>query len=624
MSQGVNKMTATGITKAVNGVESMSTLLVTGIEELIVFWIGMMTNTYLCLTTFAVTGSIRAVIDVLQSAQDNLNQMTKSLGDEINSSADDVQKGLNSFVSSINSFTGANVPKVNFTKQIQELENLKLPNMTGDFQKINNSLPTFDEVKNATETVIRLPFEELKKLINESMGQYTFNSSLFPVPQKESLTFCSDNNGINDFFDDLVHVENIARKVFLGTLLTAAILVCIPMAWWEIQRYRRLQERARLIGTQATDPMDAVYMASRPYTSRIGHKIASKFSSPRKQILVRWAVAYPTSVPALFILSLGLAGLFACLCQFLLLKAIEKEVPSLTDQVANFTGAIVKSIDNASTSWADGTNKVIFSENDKLNQQLFGWVNTSTKALNDTLNTFVNETMNVLNMTFGGTPLYDPVKEVFNCLVGLKIQGIENGLTWIHDHAHIDFPLLDKDSLSLTGIADKTDSTSDDAFLADPSGAAKDDISNAVFKVTNLIAKGIRQEAIISTMILVVWLIIALIGLVATIIRLNGRDKVRAEASNEYDAPSNNETRDIPRPTSAAPPYVPNPDVNPHAPYTLNPHPFPRRSDDDDIITEKRESNQNTSWPFQRNLTGQQQQRQELSTNYPDEKNGFI
>jgi hypothetical protein len=578
----------------------------------------MLTNTYLCLTTFAVDGSLEVLIGGLEAAQKELTVMTTSIGNDLSNVGSTLQKDLNGFVSGLNTFTGASVPKVDFTTQINELKNLTLPlNMTTDLQKLNNSLPTFEQVKNATDDVIRIPFEELKKVIGDSMGNYSFNGSLFPVPQKEALTFCSDNNGINDFFDDLAHIENIARKVFIGVLVTAAILVCIPMAWWEIMRYRSLQQRARLIGTQATDPMDAVYMSSRPLTSRFGLWLASKSSSPRRQLLVRWFVSYMTSLPALFILSLALAGLFSCLCQYVLLKAIEKEVPALTDQIANFSDAVINKINNASASWADGANHVILSENQKLNTEMLGWVNTSTTAVNDTLNKFVDETMNVLNMTFGGTVLYNPVQEVFNCLVGLKIAGIEKGLTWVHDNAHIAFPLLDNNTFTLAGAAQKSNDPNAANFLADPSSAAGDDISNAVLKVTNDIAKAIRQEAIISTMILVAWLFIAFSGLITACVRMGGRDKVRAEAGHEYDAPTNHDLRSLPRPDSAAPPsYAPNPDVNAHAPYTLNPHPFPRRSEEDDIEAEKRDSN---AWPIGRNMP-----RRQPSANYANEKGGFI
>jgi flagellar basal body-associated protein FliL len=622
MSQGVNSLTAKGITKAVNGLESMVGLTVTGVEELVVFVIGMLTNTYLCLTTFAVTGSLSAVIGAIESAQKDLNTMTAQIGGEISDVSSDVQSSINSLVNGINTFLGTDAPKVDFTKQINELKNLTLPDsLFQDLQKLNNSLPTFEDVKNATESVIRLPFEELKKVISREVGNYTFNSSVFPVPQKEQLSFCSDSNGLNDFFDDLVVIAHTAKKIFIGVLTVAAILVCVPMAWWEIKRYRRLSQRAVHIHNTHTDPMDAVYMSSRPFTSRIGQWAAGKFSSPRKQILARWFVAYCTSLPALFILSLALAGLFACLCQYIMLSAIKKEVPNLTDQVANFTGAVVKKLDNASMLWATGTNAAIMAENIKLNDDLFGWVNTSTTAVNNTLNEFIDQTMDVLNKTFGGTPLYTPIKEVFNCLIGLKVQGIQEGLTWVHDNAHINFPLLDNDTLSLQSLAAKSDSDAANNLLADPTGASQDAISGAVTKVTDAIARGIRQEAIISTMLLVVWLLLVLAGFITTFVRMGGRNKVRGESGNEWDidsysAPTNPEIKAMARPESAAPPYVPNPDINSNG-YTLRHHEPPRRSEESDTINEKRSPG---GWPISRNLTG----RDQSPSRFPNEKNGFI
>jgi hypothetical protein len=621
MSQGVNKMTATGIDKAVNGLMSMVNLSVTAVEEIVIFVIGMMTNTYLCLITLAVSGSLSAAVDLLSNAQNDLNGILGGISGEIGSVATGLQNGLNSLVSGINTFTGNSVPKIDFTKQMDELKNVKLPtNLTADLVKLNDSIPTFADVKNITNTIIQLPFDELKKAISDAWGNYTFNQSVFPVPRKEALTFCSDNNGINDFFNDLDSIAHVAKKLFIGVLLTAAILVCIPMAWLEIRRYRRLQERAKNVQNYAYDPMDAVYISSRPYTSDIGRWFGSKFSTPRRQILARWAVAYPTSVPALFILSLAVAGLFSCLCQYILLKAIQKEVPALTNEVANFADKVVSQLNNASMQYADGTNKVLLSTSDKINQDLLGWVNISTTAVNDTLNTFVDETTKVLNATFGGTPLYAPIQGVFDCLVGLKVQGIEKGLTWVHDNAHINFPMLDNDTFSLGAISKMTDGGGGADLLSDPSGTASDDISNAILKVTNSIMRGIRQEALVSTMILVVWLLMFLISATYTTVRLAGYDKVRGDAGNDYASQDAQPELPLARPTSAAPPYsTSNADVNSHAPYTLNPHPFPRHDNHDyeDHISTEKHAPLTTSgvWPFHRTPNH--------AVNH-NEKNGFI
>jgi hypothetical protein len=221
------------------------------------------------------------------------------------------------------------------------------------------------------------------------------------------------------------------------------------------------------------------------------------------------------------------------------------------------------------------------------------------------LNTFVDETTKVLNATFGGTPLYAPIQGVFDCLVGLKVQGIENGLTWVHDNAHINFPMLDNDTFSLGAIAKMTDGNGGDDLLSDPTGKASDDISNAIFKVTNSIAKGIRKEALISTAILIVWLLMFLISATYTTVRLAGYDKVRGDAGNDYVSRDAQPNLPFARPTSAAPPYsTSNADVNSHAPYTLNPHPFPQHDNHDyeDYISTEKQAPQTTRsvWPFNR------------------------
>jgi hypothetical protein len=633
MSQGINEMTTRGVEKAVNGLMDMVNLSLSGVEEIVVFVIGMMTNTYLCLITLAVSGSLHAAVDLLGNAQDDLNGMLGSIGGEISTTANDLQSAIQSITDKVNTFFGGSPPTVNFTKQIDELKNLKLPvNLTDDLQKLNSSIPTFADVKNVTETIIRFPFEELKKLISDSYNNYTFNSTLLPVPQKEALNFCSQSNGINDFFDGLDKIAHDLRNTFLGVLLTLAILACIPMAWWEIRRYRRLQERAKNVQKYALDPMDAVYISSRPYTSDVGRALASRFNSPRRQIVVRWCVAYFTSVPALFILSLAIAGLFACLCQYIVLRAIEKEVPALTQEVANFTSKVVTSLNNASTSWADGTNKLIISENDKINNDLLGWVNTSTTAVNETLNKFISETTSLLNATFGGTVLYEPIQGVFDCLVGLKVDSFQKGLTWVHDNAHVNFPLLNNDTFSLGAVAKMTDSSGEDQLLADPSGTATDGISAAILKVTNFLESGIRQEAIIATMILVAWLLIFLGSLGYSLWNLQKQDDLRNVPGNEYNMPTYGASQvaygprpqatQAPqaaayatRPMSPAPAYTTDKvDVNSSAPYTLNPHPMPRHSED--TVTEK-DAIEPVSWPFPQRTT-------EPRINYQNEKAGFI
>ncbi|KAH9821390.1 plasma membrane fusion protein prm1-like [Teratosphaeria destructans] len=519
MADGVNELAAKGIEKAIDGLMEMLILTVTGVEEIVLFVIHLLTNTYLCLITFAVTGSLGVAISVAEDVGNALNSTVQAVGKDLGSAAADFAKDMDSFLSDIDkllsTISGKDIkpPNITLTSEIATLDSLKIP--TGydtELQKLNGSIPTFSEVENFTDTVIEFPFEEIKKLLNESLPKYTMNRSLFPVPVKRQLTFCSDDDGISDFFDDLVHIERLAKKIFLAVLIVLAVLAMIPMAYRELRRYKFMTERSKLVRNDAIDPMDSVYLVSRPYTSTAGLKLAEPFKSTWRRTLVRWAVAYATTVPALFVLSLALAGLLGCLCQYVLLKAIEKEVPVLENEVIGFADKVINELNNASAQWAVGVNHIINDTNTKINTDVFGWVNTSTTAVNNTLNAFVNETMTVLNATFGGTPLYTPVLDVLDCLVLLKVRGIENGLTWVQDHAHIDFPTLPNDTFSLGTLA-KVSGSEADILNTGSNGTTANAIADAVYHVTDALYRAIRQEAIISSCVLIIWFIIACIGL---------------------------------------------------------------------------------------------------------------
>lgn len=536
MSQGVNELTASGIEKAVNGLYSMTTMSVTGVEEIVVFVINLLTSTYLCLITLAVSGSLHAVIGVVEDANAKLKDVVGSIGDDMANVLSGVDKSLDDVRDAINGVTtffdqDLKIPDIDLTEQIDAVKNIQIPaGFDDELKKLNSSIPNFEQVQNFTNNVIRTPFELLKNQINSSLGTYTFDRSVFPVPQKEKLSFCSDDDGINGFFNGLVTMMYDAKKIFLIVVIILAVLVCIPMGYRELRRWRQQQDRARLVGSNAHDPLDVVYIVSRPYTSGFGIKISGKLKSIRRQALVRWVVAYATTEAALFVLALGIAGLFTCLCQYILLKQLEKQVPQLSNQVGDFAEKVVFQLNNASQSWAVSTNDVITQKNQEINDDMFGWVNESVNAINDTLNTFVSETTKVLNATFGGTILYDPIKEVFNCLIGLKIVGIQKALTWVEENAHVNFPLMPNDTFSLGAVASISgDQEADQSFLATPGDAAADKITSAVLRVTDKLYEAIETEALISVFVVLIWFVILLIGITRAVLLWCGRDKTRGE-----------------------------------------------------------------------------------------------
>lgn len=273
--------------------------------------------------------------------------------------------------------------------------------------------------------------------------------------------------------------------------------------------------------------MDVVYLVSRPYTSTAGLKLArippnseDIKKATRGQNLTRWAVAYATTDAALFVLALAIAGLFACLCQFILLRTIEKQVPALSNQVGAFADKVMVQLNNASDQWQLATNDAIKSASDDINKDMLGWVGIATDAVNDTLNTFVDETNKVLDVAFGKTPLRDPIQEVLNCLILLKVQGVQKALTWVHDHAHIDFPTLPNDTFSNGALASLSDDpNSDSSFLSDPDSKAADKVTGAISRVIDYLDAAIRQEALISSFVLLLYVFVCMCGVGAAFYR---------------------------------------------------------------------------------------------------------
>merc|ERR1711963_540398 len=137
MSKGVNEMTASGVEKAVSGLMQMLEMSVTGVEEIILFVIHMMTQTYLCLITLAVSGSLHAAVEIGEAVNKQLDETINSIMDKINFN-----------------IPGFNKPTINLDDQIKKLKALEIPpEVSEGLQKLNSSIPTFEEVQNFTDSI---------------------------------------------------------------------------------------------------------------------------------------------------------------------------------------------------------------------------------------------------------------------------------------------------------------------------------------------------------------------------------------------------------------------------------------------------------------------------------------
>ncbi|KAI1178197.1 hypothetical protein F4777DRAFT_129440 [Nemania sp. FL0916] len=534
LSVGVNQLTASSITNAVQALMTVLDLILTGIEQLILFVIGMMTDTYVCLISMVIHGGLNATAVAVEKSTEVINEAIDGVANGISSSADDIQKvidtvwGIADKVSDpisglfsreeLLTIGKRGLPdKPDLEKEIVDKMN-DLKNVHVDssgwvqgLTDLNNKIPTFDELKNLTRQAVSMPFDFIRKDIDAAYGNWSFDDKVFPVAQKESLSFCSDNDGLTKFFETLYKIAYDAKIAAIVVLVLLAIGVCIPMYILEKRRWRRQNELAG----QAVDILDYGYMYSSPLTARAGLAVSNKLggkSEPRK-VVTRWFISYATSLPALFVLSLALAGFFSCIWQAILLRAIENQIPSLSHEVGDFAGDVVSTLTNVSQKWSDDANGVLLHYSDEINNDVLGKVTNGTVAVNNTLNTFLNEIDKGLNTAFGDTMFKDLVKETVRCLLGLKIESVQKGLTWVHDHAHVDFPMFPNDIFSV-GAKDSIGGDSNlTTFLASPSSVTTDEITGAVDRVTDWLHGQIVQQALISTGLLLVYVVVVLLAM---------------------------------------------------------------------------------------------------------------
>lgn len=519
LAQGTNSLIKHSIDGSVSGLSYIAISLLTAVEELVLFLVDTFKNTYLCLLKFAINGSLDSVVNAVEEVGDYVNSTLSSISKDITAGVSDANQVLNKISSIIEkaaSFLGENIdiPTINIT-QVSELQNLHLPtSFDTDLEALRDSL-NLDALQNATDDVIRLPFEKLKVLVAERLGNYSFDQNLLSVPASEQLDFCS-NSGLTRSFEELSHAIFTTYHILLVVLVIAAVLAMIPHAWLEWWKWRSIRLRSTMTFSSirkahAPDVIDLVQIASNPLSNLLGLTLASRFRKQKSQNLARWYLSYITHKPAIIVLSIAVAGLVACALQGLMLVSLEHATPSLAQDIGNVSALVQAKLLNSSAAWANHTNSQINATQNELNQDLFGWVNTSTIAVNDTLNLFTDTLVDTLNRTFGGTVLYQPILEVLDCIILLKLQGIESGLTWVRNEAHISLPAVPTDVFAMT----QSDSS---AMFGQNQSSTAEDVTNVLDALITMWRASIKEEAYVAGSLMLAWLVIAIAGLIRVLV----------------------------------------------------------------------------------------------------------
>ncbi|KAG5438087.1 hypothetical protein PCK2_000970, partial [Pneumocystis canis] len=338
---------------------------------------------------------------------------------------------------------------------VDKLANVTVPtNYDAELRKLQDKI-SLDAVKNLAKRAIIFPFSELRKRINSTLSNYSFDVSLLPVPSKNEFLAYKDSRETRVFIKKFSDSVFNTIRIMLIVIVVLAILAVIPSAikeWWD---WRRLQSKAAMVWsifsiTKTFDPAEFILTVAHPWSTFLGVKFSQNFKDWHRRILIRWFLSYIFHPSSLFVLGLGILGAIGCGLQFLLLLIMKKNIPTGLSEV-NMRPLIVETFQETSSKWSNDVNVVLNETNTNMNNLLFGWVYESTRSINHTMNIFVNTTKNTLLHIFGGTILYKPVYETLNCMLFMKIKGIEKGLTWVHKNARISLPSVPDDILSSSG-----------------------------------------------------------------------------------------------------------------------------------------------------------------------------
>jgi hypothetical protein len=232
----------------------------------------------------------------------------------------------------------------------------------------------------------------VKNTINNTFNDFTFNSSLLPVPSKETIVFCSNDTNLENFFLDLAADVHRILIILAVLMLLAALFAMVPSAFLEWWCWRKMKRQASIAeeliqSSKRLDVLELVQAVDSPLTYKLSKMLAPRVRSEEHQILFRWFIAYITHPPALLLLAISIAGFMSCLFQLIMVNEVRRAAPVLVADISDMEALVTSKIQNATLFWVNGTNAHISEVESFVNNNLLGWARESTDALNNTLTT---------------------------------------------------------------------------------------------------------------------------------------------------------------------------------------------------------------------------------------------
>ncbi|GJE97726.1 Plasma membrane fusion protein [Phanerochaete sordida] len=553
MAAATNVRIAEAVNGTMNGARAALVLALTVMEAIINFIVDLYRSTFLCFLELVVRGALSILIGAVQEFNSFLTStfstIRTAIQNDIQAANSVITTAINA-INKVNPFGNISAPQIS-VPSLDSLQNVTLPSDFQDaLEKLNSSLPTISDLKSKIDDLIDTPFELVKKDINDTFANLSFDASVLPVPAQNTVEFCGDmdTSVVDDLGHDLVKIAKIGTVILIAV---AILLICANCAL-EWYKWRCLKNHLRYTREAWTSDPSITYTGSKsaptvhlsdhnlmmlqgnmqhPLLTRIANRIARLLRfSPSQYIHLTWFFHYVFHPPALACFLIGFFGLLSVQIQLIAIGPLEhKYSQQAVASVSDFQNTIATSMNasmyNQSAAYANDINGRVDNIQNTVNDGLFGWVNGTTTTLNDTINAFYTDIQDAVNTVFNGTILDEPIQEFIRCFIGSKVDAIETALTFLHDNLVIDIPRVN-DSVLVLSPSDVREATQPIADAA--IGGGSGDSQGVVGKLVNAYVSSLKKERIMFGIFMGLWGLVVLMALAVIFWHAYGRDWAEA------------------------------------------------------------------------------------------------
>ncbi|KAJ1984964.1 plasma membrane fusion protein prm1 [Dimargaris verticillata] len=437
-------------------------LMVTIIEEVVVFLLSLFRSLEICLVDLVVQGSLGLLRAGMAELQAAFNQaMTKTI-DELKAQVNKVVDVANKLSSASNSILDAifgkedTVPKVEYpnTSSWQ----VQIPDsVVSSVTEATAKVPKLKDIQQALLAEVRQPFEGLKEKIRSLVDQRTANITAVPVPRARAAQFCDNSTGQNTI-DGLAHAAQAIVFIGAGVLLFIALLLLVTNLYLIYHHHHFTVGLALQFphGFTQQPPWQAVHDISTgvmyPLVYRFNAYVHRRVPNKAQAHLLRWWAQYVTHLPSLACLGAGILGLIVVYSQVIGLNHLRSEfTPPMARGLDTFRQDVVRAftghMQNASVALAAKVNDPLADLESFANDDLFGPIRTGADQLQVSLGVVVNDTRSGITLAFGETPFYDAALDFVNCTFLQKLGALSHLAAFVSNHTKVNLPRIDDDLL---------------------------------------------------------------------------------------------------------------------------------------------------------------------------------